>query len=83
MSSSNTECQAILADISAYLDGDLDRIACDAIDAHCGTCASCAGIVDGLRQTLGLCRQVADTPLPDAVRERARESLRNLLDRVK
>ncbi len=77
---SSSECQEILAGISAYLDGDLDAAACDAIDRHCRGCAACAALVQGLRDTIGLCRQAGSTPLPDAVRERARDRIRELLD---
>ena len=75
------ECQAILAAISAYLDGDLDAAACHAIEQHCQTCSRCAALVTGLRETVGLCRQAASIPLPEAVRHRARESVRRLLDK--
>jgi anti-sigma factor RsiW len=73
------ECQHILAGISAYLDGDLEATACEAIDQHCQTCARCAALVNGLRETVGLCRQAATVPLPEVVRERARESVQRLL----
>ena len=75
------ECQAILADISAYLDGDLDDLACETIERHCSTCASCAAIVESLKNTAGLCRRLGSAPLPPAVLERARASLRRLLDK--
>jgi anti-sigma factor RsiW len=73
------ECQDILSGISAYLDGDLEATACEAIEQHCHTCARCAALVTGLRETVGLCRQAASTPLPESVRQRARESVRRLL----
>ena len=78
--SSNSDCQAILSGISEYLDGDLDTTACDAIEQHCQTCPRCTALVNGLRQTVGLCRQAAGVPLPDSVRQRARASVRRLLD---
>lgn len=81
MSRSPTECRAILAGISAYLDGELDATACDAIEQHCQGCAGCAALVRGLRESVGLCRKAASTPLPDAVRQRARDSVRELLER--
>ena len=37
--------------------------------------------VDGLRETVGLCRQAGSVPLPDDVRQRARARVRQLLDR--
>jgi anti-sigma factor RsiW len=74
------ECVAILSNISAFLDGELDRTACAAIETHCATCPRCAPVVDGLRRTIGLCRDAAETPLPDAVRARAQDAVRRLLD---
>jgi anti-sigma factor RsiW len=74
-------CRDALANISSYLDGELDTTACDAIEQHCLTCSSCAAVINGLRETIGLCRQAATVPLPDDVRRRARDSVRRLLDR--
>jgi anti-sigma factor RsiW len=81
MSAPPNACRDVLANISAYLDGELDTTACDAIERHCQECASCAALVKGLRETVGLCRQAATVPLPEDVRQRARESVRRLLDR--
>lgn len=75
-----SDCSTILQNISAYLDGELAVTECAAIDAHCTHCARCAALVAGLRDTVGLCRQAGETPLPDAVRARARDSVRRLLD---
>ena len=74
-------CKEVLANISSYLDGELDTTACDAIEQHCLTCPSCSAVVNGLRETIGLCRQAATVPLPDDIRRRARDSVRQLLDR--
>ena len=73
-------CKEVLASISNYLDGELDPTACDAIEQHCLACPSCATLVNGLRETVGLCREAGTVPLPDTVRQRARESVRRLLD---
>jgi anti-sigma factor RsiW len=81
MSAALKTCKEVLANISRYLDGELDTTACDAIERHCLECLSCAALVNGLRETVGLCRQAGTAPLPDAVRQRARESVRQLLDR--
>ena len=81
MSVPTNTCQDVLTNISGYLDGELETTACHAIERHCQECASCAGLVNGLRESVGLCRQAATAPLPDAVRQRARDSVRRLLDR--
>jgi anti-sigma factor RsiW len=66
--------------VSSYLDGDLDAAACELIEAHCGECARCAGVIVGLRETVGLCRQAGSVPVPEAIRQRARASVRRLLE---
>jgi anti-sigma factor RsiW len=71
----------VLAGISAYLDGDLDAGACDAIERHCRNCVRCATLVKGLRETVGLCRQAASASLPESVRRQARDSVRRLLEK--
>lgn len=73
------ECAAILSNISAFLDGELDETACAAIEDHCARCTRCAPVVAGLRRTIGLCRDAAQAPVPEPVRERAREAVRRLL----
>ena len=79
--SAASDCKAILVNISSYLDGELDSTACDAIEQHCQGCPTCAALVSGLRDTIGLCREAASIPLPEAVRQRARDGVRRLLDR--
>jgi anti-sigma factor RsiW len=74
------DCRRVLSEISTYLDGDLDQAACDTIEQHCATCASCAAVVADLKQAAGLCRRAGAIPLPTGVLERARASVRRLLD---
>ena len=76
----SSECRTVLSRISTYLDGELDRASCDLIEAHCQSCAQCAIVVNDLRETVGLCQQMADAPLPDTVRQRARDRVKALLD---
>lgn len=76
----NASCRKILTELSAYLDGELDATACDAVERHCQTCARCASIVEGLRRTHGICRRAAALPLPPDVRARARTAVQRLLD---
>jgi len=83
MTTTNTaDCAAILSNISAFLDGELDATECAAIEAHCVACPRCAPVVEGLRRTIGLCRDAAEAPLPYAVRARARDAVRRLLDKI-
>jgi len=74
-------CRDVLANISGYLAGELNVTECDEIERHCRACLNCAALVQGLRQTVGLCHQMGTTPLPEDVRRRARERVRELLER--
>jgi anti-sigma factor RsiW len=76
----DAQCRGLLASVLAYLDGDLDPATCDAIETHCRGCPRCSEVIAGLRETVGLCRQASLAPLPEPVRERAREGVRRLLD---
>ncbi len=80
MSGISQECAGILSNISAFLDGELDSASCAAIEAHCADCDRCRPVVEGLRRTIGLCRSAGALQLPDAVRQRARDGIRRLLD---
>lgn len=73
------ECRALLEQIAAYLDGELEATECLRIEAHCQQCADCATVVGGLRETVGLCREAGSVPLPSPVREKALQSVRRLL----
>ncbi len=73
------ECRALLQQIAAYLDGELEATECRRIEAHCQQCPDCAAVVGGLRETVGLCREAGSVPLPSPVREKALQSVRRLL----
>ena len=76
----DAECRTVLAEIEAYLDGELDAVGCAAIERHCDECPSCASVVRGLQTTIGLCRDAGLAPLPTSVRARAREQMIRLLE---
>ena len=80
MSGIPQDCATILANVSAFLDGELAASSCAAIEAHCAGCERCAPVIEGLRRTVGLCWSAGAAPLPDAVRQRARDSIRRLLE---
>jgi anti-sigma factor RsiW len=72
-------CESLLAQISAYLDGDLGAATCEAIERHASSCDRCAVVIEDFRKATGLCRTAADAPLPDAVRSLAQARVRALL----
>jgi anti-sigma factor RsiW len=69
----------MLERLSAYLDGDLPAAACATIERHSRGCRRCAKVIADLRKTTGTCRKAAATPLPSAVRKRARARIQALL----
>lgn len=75
-------CADVLAQIQGYVDGELDAVECSAIERHCDGCPSCAIVVRGLRDTIGLCREVGRAPLPPGVSARARAQVKRLLERA-
>ena len=76
----SSACAALLTRLSAYLDGDIQAGECSQIEAHCASCPQCAAVMDGLRRTVGACRDLGSRSLPEDVRRRARESVRRLLE---
>ena len=72
-------CERVLSQIEAYLDGELDAVACTDIERHCGGCPSCAAVARGLQKTIGLCRDAGRAPLPEDVRVRALEQVKRVL----
>ncbi len=73
------DCAAVLGGISAYLDGELETTECEVIERHCASCASCAAVVASLQETIGLCRGAALSELPSGVRQKAQDSVAQLL----
>jgi anti-sigma factor RsiW len=72
-------CKSLLSQISSYLDGDLPELTCAAIEQHAASCAQCGRVIADFRATTGLCRSVANAPLPEDVRARARDRVRDLI----
>ena len=76
------DCTQLLEQVSDYLDQELDTATCRVIDAHCRECQACANVIDGLRRTVGLCREPRDRPFPAAITAKAQEAIRRLLDEI-
>ena len=72
-------CDTLLEQISSYLDDELPEATCAAIEQHAASCPVCGRILTDFRTTTGLCRTAANVPLPDDVRIRARDRVRELL----
>ncbi len=49
-------CRALIAQLSGFLDGELDAARCEKIERHLATCHSCRVVADTLRKTIALYR---------------------------
>ena len=52
----STTCRALIAQLSGFLDGELDAALCEKIERHLATCHSCHVVADTLRKTIALYR---------------------------
>ncbi|MGD0574436.1 MAG: zf-HC2 domain-containing protein [Anaerolineales bacterium] len=64
------ECRRLLGSFSAYLDGETEARACQAIETHLASCEDCRVVVDTLRRTISLVHQSPLPGLPLAARQR-------------
>jgi anti-sigma factor RsiW len=59
------ECRELLKDLSSYVDGDLDETLCLVIEHHMAECDNCRVVVDTLRKTVLLYRELPPEPMPE------------------
>ncbi len=69
-------CRHVRADLSAYLDGDLDAGLADKTRAHLAGCAACRSELELLRLTVGALHRLPDLPPPAAILSGVRARLR-------
>jgi predicted anti-sigma-YlaC factor YlaD len=80
----HSECQALLASLSDYIDGTLGQELCQEIEHHLAECQDCYIMVDTLKKTVYLCHEEAGkcAEIPAEVRARLFKTL-NLEDYLK
>jgi anti-sigma factor RsiW len=57
-------CQELIAQLSGFLDGELDAALCQAIERHLATCRYCRVVVDTTEKTLLLYRDAPAEAVP-------------------
>jgi anti-sigma factor RsiW len=57
-------CREVRAQMSDYLDGDLDPPAATAVERHTRWCPNCRRMLSNLSRTLGGLRALRDQPTP-------------------
>ena len=69
-------CKKNFERISEYLDGELNQNVCQQIENHLKTCPECRSCVDALKKTVDLCKQSTREEIPQDMRNRLRNKLR-------
>jgi anti-sigma factor RsiW len=69
-------CEAVIREISNYIDGDLDASMRRELEAHLKGCKECQVIVDQTKLTIDIFCDSELVELPDDVRERLHNALR-------
>lgn len=75
MDTDKNDCMDLLGDLSRYLDGEAGGTLCAEIESHLESCENCRIVVDTLRKTVYLYRQLAQPSLPGEARERLYRTL--------
>lgn len=76
MENSETDCRAVLAHLSAYLDGELAGVACADVKAHieaCGECLQHAEFEKGLKELIR--RKCSEGGTPPGLLEKLKEAI--------
>ncbi len=68
-------CGALLDELSHFLDGEATEALCAEIERHMAGCEDCRVVVDTLRKTLQLYRNLPAPALPDEARRRLYRSV--------
>lgn len=68
-------CRHMLGDLSAYLDQEASDEVCAEIEQHMAGCEDCRIVVDTLRKTVLLYRDLPQPVIPEEARQRLYQSL--------
>ena len=64
------QCGHLLGDLAVYLDGEASEALCLEIERHLEDCTNCRVVVDTLRKTVELVRDLPQPGLPEDTRQR-------------
>ena len=68
-------CRHMLGDLSDYLDGEASEEICAEIERHMTGCDDCRVVVDTLRKTVLLYRDLPQPAIPQSARQRLYQAL--------
>ena len=69
-------CRHLLGDLSDYLDGEASTEICAEIERHMAGCEDCQVVVDTLRKTVHLVKEIPAPRMSSAARESLFKSLK-------
>ena len=58
-------CLEMFKQLSEYIDGELDQLDCEVLEKHLEDCPSCKICMMTLKQTVNLCKEVKENPVPE------------------
>lgn len=71
-------CLALFEKLSEFIDGETDKVTCEAIQAHMEACPCCATCLATLKRTVGFCEEIKEDPVPDGFAQKLRDALKTL-----
>jgi anti-sigma factor RsiW len=72
-------CQAVIRELSNFIDGDLDGAMMLELERHLNDCADCRLVIDQTKKTINIFCDCEPIELPGEVRNRLHEALRRKL----
>lgn len=75
------KCEEYIGGLADYIDGEIDPDLCAEIERHIGQCRNCRIMVDTMRQTVKLCRDGKQEPLPAELEGRLNDLLKARWDK--
>jgi anti-sigma factor RsiW len=68
-------CQGLIAELTEYLDGELEVSVREDLELHLMNCQNCRVVVNTTRKTIEIFCNAEPAPLPEDVRSRLHEAL--------
>lgn len=69
-------CEDLLEQLNAYVDGNLDPAVCRHFESHLAGCNPCHVVIDNIRKTITLYKDAQPFEIPLQFRERLHAELR-------
>jgi predicted anti-sigma-YlaC factor YlaD len=70
------DCKRMLEEMNLYLDGALEQELCTQLETHLKGCEQCRVVFDTTKKTITLYRDQAEMEIPDEIRLRLHQVLR-------